>query len=177
MAIGDAIMFTGCLAGLMVALPALLIFLNLMFTRTTFSAAQRLHDGIMLPLVVGIIAMIVVGFPASLLVSAGSIFQLFGTVLWLFLLTWLFIGLAAVARMLGARLGYFAHRESSVMAEVFIGTFVLSFTIVFPFVGWLVILPISMAIGIGATIIARRESVYDSTDPHDGVVDAVGDSS
>ena len=44
MAIGDAIMFTGCLAGLMVALPALLIFLNLMFTRTTFSAAQRLHE-------------------------------------------------------------------------------------------------------------------------------------
>jgi len=37
MAIGDAIFMVACLAGFMAALPALLIFLNLMFTKTTFS--------------------------------------------------------------------------------------------------------------------------------------------
>ena len=167
MAIGDAILFTGCLAGFMATLPALLIFLNLMFTRTTFSAAQRLHTGFKMPLVAGMVAMVVVGFPASLLVSAGSIFQLFGTILWLFLLAWLFTGLATVARMLGGRLGILSNREQSMMTEAVIGTFVLSFAIAFPLIGWFVILPLSMALGVGATIIARRESVYDTTDPRE----------
>ncbi|MEQ8674215.1 MAG: hypothetical protein RLP44_17710 [Aggregatilineales bacterium] len=167
MAIGDAILMTGCLAGFMVALPALLIFLNLMFTRTTFSAAQRLHTGFKMPLVIGIIAMVVIGFPASLLVSAGSIFQLFGTILWLFLLAWLFTGLATVARMLGGRLGMLSNREQSMMTEAVVGTFVLSFAIAFPLIGWFVILPLSMAIGVGATLIARRESVYDTPEPQD----------
>lgn len=162
MAIGDAILFTGCLAGFMAALPALLIFLNLMFSKTTFSAATRLHEGFKMPLIVGIVAMGAVGFPASLLVSAGSIFQLFGSMLWLLLFAWSFAGLAAVARMLGGRLGYLSDREPSIMTEAIVGTFVLSFAIAFPLIGWFVILPLSMAVGVGATIIARREAVYDS---------------
>lgn len=173
MAIGDAILFTGCLAGLMAALPALLIFLNLMFSRTTFSAAKRLHTGFKMPFVVGIVVIVVVGFPASLLVSAGSIFQLIGSLLWLVLLAWLFTGLAVVARMMGGRLGYLSNREPSIMTEAIIGTFVLSFAIAFPFIGWFVILPLSMAVGVGATIIARRESVYDTNDAHEELAETV----
>jgi len=161
MAIGDAIFMVGCLAGFMAALPALLIFLNLMFTKTTFSAAQRLHDGIKLPFVIGAVAVGVVGVPASILLSMGSIFQLIGTLMWLGLLTWSFTGLASLARMLGGRIGYLSDRESSMMTESIIGTIVLSFAIAFPLIGWLIILPIGMVIGIGATIISRRQPVYD----------------
>lgn len=173
MAIGDAILFTGCLAGLMAALPALLLFLNLMFSRTTFSAANRLHTGFKMPFVVGIIAMIIIGFPASLLVSSGSFLQLIGAILWLLLLAWLFTGLAVVARMMGGRLGYLSNREPSIMSEAVIGTVVLSFAIAFPFIGWFVILPLSMAVGVGATIIARRESVYDADDTQDTIAESV----
>jgi len=162
MAIGDAILFVGCLAGFMAAFPALLLFLNLMFTKTTFAAAQRLHDGVRLPLVVGIVAAVAVGFPASVLVSWGSLFQLIGVLLWLFLLTWAFVGLAALARMLGGRLGLLADRSTSVMTESVVGVIVLTFALAFPLIGWLLLMPLGMAVGMGATLISRRQPIYDT---------------
>jgi hypothetical protein len=43
MGIGDSITLISCLAGLMLALPALLIFLSLVFHETTYHTALRLN--------------------------------------------------------------------------------------------------------------------------------------
>jgi len=165
MAIGDAIMFVGCLAGFMVALPALLIVLSLMLNRTTYAAAERLHRGVWLPLIMGIVAFFVVAVPASILISLGSVFQLMGVILWLFLLTWTFTGWAALARMLGGRLSLMAERRTSSMTEAVIGALMLSFAIAFPFVGWFVLIPVCTMMGIGGTVIAFRSGNGDNTTP------------
>ena len=155
MGIGDSMTLVACLAGTMVALPALLVFLNLVMGSMTYNAAHRLHKGVITPLIFGVIAIALVAFPASALISLGSLPQLIGTLLYLFLLTWGFTGMAAFARMLGGRLGLLAEAEHSHLTETLIGTAVLSFAVAFPLIGWLVVLPLSFVMGIGATIVGR----------------------
>jgi len=159
MGIGDSITIVGCLAGTMLALPALLVALSLLMNRATSRAAHCLQQGITRPLLVGVIAVIVIALPASLLISMGSIFQLMGVLIYLFLLTWGFTGMAAFARMLGGRLGLMADEPRSSMTETLVGASVLSFAVAFPLVGWLVILPLSFVMGIGATLIGRKPAV------------------
>ena len=157
MGIGDAIMFVSCFAGMMLALPALMIFLGMTFTDTSYATAERLHRGFIRPLMVGAVAVAVVAVPASILLSAGSVFQLVGFILWLMLLVWAFTGMAGLARMIGGRMGAMADRGASPFVETIVGAFVLSFAIAFPLIGWLLILPIGLVAGLGATILSSRE--------------------
>lgn len=159
MGIGDSITIVGCLAGTMLALPALLVSLSLLMNRATSRAAACLQQGVIRPLLVGVMAVVVIAVPASILISMGSVFQLVGVLIYLFLLTWGFTGMAAFTRMLGERLGLMADEPRSSMTETLIGASVLSFAVAFPLVGWLVILPASFVMGIGATLIGRKPAV------------------
>jgi len=162
MGIGDAITLVGCLAGMMFALPALMIFLSMSFDQITWNGARRLDQGFMLPLVVGVVAVIVVGFPASALISLGSIFQLVGVLMVLGLLTWAFAGLAGLARLIGVRA--MANNETwPAYTQIVIGSFVLTFAVAFPLIGWLVILPIGLLAGLGATILGRWRNTDDQS--------------
>jgi hypothetical protein len=165
MSIGDSITLIGCLAGLMAALPALLVFLNMIFARTTERAAYRLSYGSKLPFITGLIVFVIVGLPAWILISMGSIFQATGVIILLGLLLWAFAGLGAVARLVGLRMNAMAERESSGFVEVMTGAVVLAFAIAFPLVGWAVILPVGLITGIGAltlSLVGRDRSEPDS---------------
>jgi hypothetical protein len=164
MSIGDSITLIGCLAGLMAALPALLIFLNMIFTRTTERAAYRLAHGSKLPFITGLIALVIVGLPSWILISMGSIFQFVGTLMFLGLLLWAFAGLGAVARLVGLRISNMADRGSNSFFEVLIGAVVLAFAVAFPLVGWAVILPVGLIVGIGALTLALVNRAPDDSD-------------
>lgn len=153
MGIGNAVTLVSCLAGLMLALPAMMIFLSLLFNRTTTRAAERLYRGAITPFFVGLIPTLLIAIPSSILLSLGSVFQLCGTLFWFALLMWAFTGLASVGRMAGMRLHQYATHENP-MIEIVGGSFLLTFAVAFPILGWLIILPISLVTGIGATVLA-----------------------
>lgn len=157
MGIGDSITLVSCLAGLMLALPAFLIFNSLMFSQTTYYAAQRLQRGAITPFFVGLGLAVAVGLPTALMVSLGSIFQFFGVIAALAAFLWAFTGLAAIARLVGMRLGALADRDENVFFETTVGAVVLSFALAFPLIGWLLLLPFGLIIGLGATLLGRRE--------------------
>lgn len=155
MGIGDSITLVSCLAGLMAALPAFLVFLNLVFSRTTYRASRRLDKGAILPFFVGLIPAIFLGVPVVGMISMGSVFQLLGVLGLLALLMWAFTGLAAIARLAGGRISSFTDQPDRPLAEIVVGSVVLSFAIAFPLIGWLLILPFGLIVGTGATILSR----------------------
>src|SRR5262245_20253283 len=106
MGIGDSILLISCLGGLMFALPALLIFLNLGFYETSTRAATRLAKGAIVPFFVGLIPIIFIGAPAALLLSIGSFMQACGTIFMMLVSLWAFWGLAVVARLIGMRIAW-----------------------------------------------------------------------
>lgn len=154
MSIGDAIVLVSCLGGTMFALPALLTFLNMSFSRTTERAAERLERSAIVPFFVGLIPIIFIGAPATFMLSIGSAAQFCGTIVYLALLLWAFTGMGVVSRLVGKRVSDFAGRNPDPFLESLIGAFVLAFAIAFPLVGWFVILPFSLIIGVGATLMA-----------------------
>jgi hypothetical protein len=155
MGIGDSITLISCLAGLMLALPALLIFLSLVFHETTYHTALRLNRGAILPFFTGLLPVIFLGGPTVGLISLGSVFQFFGVIFLLVLLLWAFTGLAAIGRLVGMRMGQVAGQGENVFFEVTVGALTLSFALAFPLIGWLLLLPFALIIGLGATILAR----------------------
>lgn len=157
MGIGDSITLVSCLAGLMVALPSLLIFNSLIFSQTTYYAALRLHRGAITPFLVGLLLAVVVGLPSAVLISLGSIFQLVGAITLLAGFLWAFTGLAAIARLMGMRLGTLAGQDENPFFEVTVGAVTLAFALAFPLIGWLLLLPVGLIAGLGATLLGRRE--------------------
>lgn len=160
MGIGDAILIVSCLAGTMFALPAMLIFFNLGLLGLSDHATARLARGGIVPFFVGLLPIIFLGVPAAGLLAAGSVFQLFGSMLMLFLLFWAFMGLAVVARLVGQRLTAMYEREESPFIQTVAGSLVLSFSIAFPLIGWLIILPFSLVIGMGVIALVTIRGMW-----------------
>jgi hypothetical protein len=160
MGIGDALLLVSCLAGLMFALPALLIFMNLALLTLSDHATARLNRGGIVPFFAGLLPVIFIGIPAAGLIAAGSVFQFFGSLIMLILLFWGFMGLAVVARLVGQRLTAMYEREESPFIQTVAGSLVLSFSIAFPLIGWLLILPFSLIIGIGATLLVTLRGIW-----------------
>jgi len=158
MSIGQSIFFVSCLAGMMLALPALLAFLSMIFPHTIERAAQRLERGWILPFFAGIIPLGMVGVVGSLLLSLGSVAQFCGSLVWLALLTWGFSGLAVMGRLIGAHIG--EATRSNALIETLIGGVILAFAIAFPIIGWFVIFPVGVVLGTGALNIALVLNIW-----------------
>lgn len=154
MGIGDAIVTVGCLAGFMIALPAILVFVNLAFIRISDRATARLSRGGIVPFFIGLIPILFIGIPSGFFIAQGSFLQFCGSILILALLFYGFLGLGVVARLAGQRLTAMYDREESPFIQTVAGSVVLSFSIVFPVIGWFVVLPFSIIIGTGAVVMA-----------------------
>jgi hypothetical protein len=154
MGIGDSITLVGCLAGMMLALPALLVLLAVVFGRNTRVAALRLRKGVILPFGVGLVPILGIGIPAAILLSLGSVFQLCGTIAFLLLFLWGFVGLSAISRMMGMQITDQTNLPENVVIETATGAVILSLAIAFPLVGWMMIFPLGLAIGMGGTVLA-----------------------
>ncbi len=153
MGIGDTLLLTSCLAGFMLAMPALFIFLNLALLGTSDRATARLNRGGCIPFFAGLAAILACGIPAAVLVSIGSFAQAIGSIVFLTLLFFGFMGLAVVARLVGQRLVAMYEAEGSPLVQTIAGSIILSFSIAFPLLGWFIILPFSLVTGFGAVLL------------------------
>lgn len=153
MGIGDNILLVSCLAGLMLAMPSMLIFLNLALLGTSNRATARLSEGGCVPFAVGIGVLLACGIPSGIMLSIGSVPQGIGAVTSLLILFVGFIGLAVVARLVGQRFVAMYEQEESPLVQTLAGSFILSFSIAFPLIGWFIIFPFSLITGMGAVVI------------------------
>lgn len=160
MGIGDTLLLVSCLAGLMLALPAMLIFFNLALLGLSDRATARLSQGGISAFFMGLVPIIFVGIPAGLLVALGSIFQLIGSLTLLFILFLAFMGLSIVARLVGQRLTAMYERQESPLIQTVAGALVLSFSIAFPLIGWFIILPFSLIIGMGVITMVMLQGIW-----------------
>lgn len=100
----------------------------------------------------------VVGVPlfvASLgLLNSAAGLKLLGAILMSGLLLVGMLGSAGLARLVGARLAS-ATDSAYPWRRVLRGGIVLSITFVLPIVGWFVVLPLTLASGVGAVILSR----------------------
>lgn len=135
------------------SLPALMLVLGLTFDRTSEYAAQRLQEGIILPLVIGLIPVLLIGIPSTIFLSLGSVFQLCGSIAYLALFMWAFLSLSSVGRTFGMKLSQLNGRAGHPLYEMLLGTVVLTLAIAFPIWGWFVIFPVAAVVGIGATVL------------------------
>lgn len=154
MGIGDIMALVSFIFGVIVAYPALLIFLNLLFSGMTTKAAHRLNRGKKMPFFVGLIVAILGGFVVIALLSIGSVLQFFGVVLYLILSFWGTIGLAGLARVFGERLAELSDKNPSPLYKMLSGGAVLSLSFAFPLIGWFVLLPIGTILGLGAATLS-----------------------
>jgi hypothetical protein len=153
MSIGDAILFIGCLPGIMISLAAMLMFFNTAFYKTSERAAARLHQGSIVPFFVGLIPVLFIGVPGGFLLSIGSVAQFCGTLVFLTLFVLAFLGMGSVGRMIGYRITSMTERDMNPLMVDAAGILTLVLAINFPVIGWLVILPLSMVIGMGGVIL------------------------
>ena len=154
MGIGDIIGLVSFIFGMIIAYPALLIMLNVFFTGTTTKAAYRLHRGMKLPLFVGLVIAVIGGFVVLTLLSAGSVLQFIGVILYLLLSFWGTIGIAGMARVCGERLAELDHRDPAPLFKLLSGGAVLTLSFAFPLVGWFILIPLATVIGLGAATLS-----------------------
>jgi hypothetical protein len=164
MGIGDIIALVSAITGMILAYPALLILLNVLFSQTTTRVADRLAHGMKWSFGVGVIVVIVGGIIISTLISAGSVPQLLGVLLYLLLSMWGTVGNAAIARVFGQRISAMSDRQPSTLMEMASGGCVLTLSFAFPLVGWFVVMPLISVITMGAmtlNLFSRRSSKTD----------------
>lgn len=166
MGIGDILAAISIAIGMILAYPALLILVNLLFSKTTIRVAERLEHGMKLPFFVGLIIVGIGAFAVVALVSAGSVLQLIGFILYLLLSFWGTIGNASLARVFGMRLSDISKRETSSLYQMLSGGFVITLSFAFPLVGWFVLMPIVSVITIGAmTLNLFSRKRYSTSEP------------
>ena len=150
MGIGDIIGFVSVAIGMIIAYPALLILLNILFSKTTERVAIRLESGMKWSFFAGLIIVVIGGFLVVTLLSIGSVLQFIGFVLYLTLSFFGTIGNAALAKLFGARISEMGEKKSSSLNEMLSGGFVLTLSFAFPLIGWFVVMPIITCIAVGA---------------------------
>jgi len=154
MGIGDMIGLVSAAFGMVIAYPALLILLNIAFPRTTATVSTRLSKGLRLPFIVGLVLTVVVGFVIVTLVSAGSVAQLLGFILYLLLVFWAAIGIAGMSRVVGQRVSRLNERSHAPLIEMLSGGIILTFSFGFPIIGWFFILPLASVLGLGVAVMS-----------------------
>lgn len=150
MGIGDILAAISISFGMLLAYPALLIVLNILFDKTTSQVAERLDGSMKTSFAVGAVIVGIGGFLIVALVSAGSVLQAIGVILYLLLSFWGTVGNAALVRVFGDRLTALADRDQSQLTKWLRGGFALTLSFAFPLIGWFVLMPIISVMTIGA---------------------------
>lgn len=104
--------------------------------------------------IVGAIAGVPIFLASVGLLNSAAGLKLIGAILMSALVLLALIGSTGLARLVGARLAS-ATDASYPWRRVLRGGVVLSITFVLPIVGWFVVLPLTLASGVGAIIVAR----------------------
>jgi len=145
------------LAGV-VTLMALLTFINLMLPEMVQQAGRRMEAHLLRSFLVGLVNLLFFGAIAVLcawlaqqvMPAAAAAFILASALMVLALVCFILVGLAALARLLGERLGGSKTPLSSLLR----GALLLILSCLAPFVGWYLVTPLVFMAALGAVILS-----------------------
>lgn len=149
--IGDITALFATLAALGVVFPGLLVAWLLLMPNVVERARARATRAPWKSLVLGVILLVVAGIPIAALNAAAGPLQFIGIVSAFLVLTVVSVGAAGVAAMMGERLRGQGVNATAPGALVR-GAVALEFALVFPLVGWFIVLPLTALVSLGAAV-------------------------
>ncbi len=144
--------------GLGVGIAALLLLCAVAFPRLVARAQRNAEQMPWRALLVGLINLAFFGLIATALLSGDEGARLLGLLVATLLLSFVALGLAAVARLLGARL---RPGEPGSARSLLAGALTLELAALVPLVGWFAVPALAGLLGYGAVVIAlvrRRDA-------------------
>lgn len=151
----DILTIFGLLLIMALAFPALLTIVWLTFPGVVYRAHQRVEQTPVRCFAMGILALLLVGFPVLILLDAppaGAKAAGFGLII--LALSLGTIGAAGMVARLSQRLNESSSRPISPLAGFLTGAVALELAVAFPVVGWFLALPIALLTALGATVFA-----------------------
>jgi hypothetical protein len=136
--------------GLSVGMVALLLLCNVVFPNLTARAGDTAERMPIRSFTVGLINFTFFGLLCAALLSGDQGAKVIGLIVGTTLLSFIAVGLAVIARLVGERL----RPGQSVVQQVLVGAITLDIAALVPVVGWLVVPVLAGLVGYGATIIA-----------------------
>jgi len=155
MTIGDVMAVVGGVLAICLALWVLLIGAALLFEVKAQAARRVLENQAGRALGVGVALLVTLGFLAIALFKAPGGFKLLGWALLLSLLATSLLGGSGLALLLGERTGALAPQLSP-LGALARGAGMLALAWMFPVLGWFLIGPLAVIIGLGAGAKALR---------------------
>lgn len=151
MNVNDLLSLLLIVLSIVVGLSALLLVCDVVFTSIVGRARVTIERMPIRAFVVGLVNMLFFGLIAAALLSKGQTVRLLGVGVGTILLSFVALGLAAVARFVGERL---RPNDPSPVRRLLAGALALELAASAPFVGWFVVPILAGVIGYGAIIIA-----------------------
>jgi len=151
--LGDVTTVFAILIALGVVFPGLLLAWSLLLPGMIERARERVSRTPGRSFVFGLLVLFIVGVPIAILNRLSGPFQFFAYVFAFLLLTLASIGAAGLASLMGERLRGQGVRVTSPGALVR-GAIALEFATIFPFIGWFIVLPLTLLLSLGASVFA-----------------------
>jgi hypothetical protein len=161
MTLGDVLGIALGIIGIAIAFVGVTMAMTIWFPQVTHRAQQRVQGSFWVCLGVGVLLALTLGVLSVGLISASKwILKLVGVLMFFGLSSMIFVGAAGMARMMGERINAMAEPLTP-FAGVLRGSVILSMAMLFPFVGWLLIMPVVglCAFGAGALALRRKREV------------------
>lgn len=155
--IGDITFVFATLFALGVVFPGLLLAWGLLLPAQVERARERVARSPWKTFFLGALVLLVAGVPIALLNGRAGPLQFIGIVSAFVLLTVVSIGAAGIAALMGERLraqGVSATSPGALLR----GAIALEFAMVFPLVGWFIVLPLVGTLSLGAATFALLRS-------------------
>lgn len=151
--IGDVTTVFAILAALGIVFPGLLLAWSLLVPGTVEAAHERVRRTPGKSLVVGAMVLALAGGMIAVLIRAAGPFQFLGYAGLFLLMAFASIGCAGIASAMGERLRGQGIQATSAGA-LLRGAVALEFAVMFPLVGWFILLPIVLVLSLGAACFA-----------------------
>ena len=163
------------LIALSIGLAALLLLCEIAFPQLVARTRRNAERMPIRSIVVGLINMVFFGLIATALLSGDDGSRVLGLIVATILLSFVAVGLAAVAQLLGERL---RPDDPSAVRRLLAGAATLELAALVPLVGWFAVPALAGLLGYGALVIAlvqRRKNQEPRTENRDSEHDDVGD--
>jgi hypothetical protein len=148
--------------GLLLAFPGLWLLCRGLWPQTIAKAASTCRNGLVKPLMLGLPITIVMIIAAKVLGSFGTAGKIGATILVCFYLIIANSGVAGLVTCIGERLPS-PSDIGQPWRSTLRGGIVLELAYLLPILGWFVILPLSVTIGCGASLIALFRGFFTSS--------------
>ena len=160
--------------GLLLAFPGLWLLCRGLWPQAVAKASDVCNKGLIKPFLMGLPVTVVIIFASALLSKLGPAGKISAVALVCFYLLFANTGLSGLVTCIGERLR-FASDANQLWRATLSGGIVLELSYLLPILGWFVILPVSITIGCGASLIASLSAFLIRKDQTESIKSAYGE--